>query len=157
MYFFSENSGGKLPEQEALIFQFVLQKCLILFVWYLWNLYSYVSEISHWSNLARPWSNTIGFIRIGFTILDLWSFSQGDLLQDCSQQRSCTECHVSLVNFLSFPFGPHKLQSAPFLEHLQEFHLDLCSPRYCNYPQVSCLWMICRRGWNPNFKRSYLL
>ena len=31
---FSENSGGKLSEQEALVFQFLLQKCLLLFLWY---------------------------------------------------------------------------------------------------------------------------
>ena len=38
MYSFSENSGGKLPDQEALIFQFLLQKCLLLFL--------YTSEIT---------------------------------------------------------------------------------------------------------------
>ena len=35
MYSFSENSGGKLLEQEALFFQFLLEKFLILFLWYL--------------------------------------------------------------------------------------------------------------------------
>ena len=35
MYSFSENSGGKLLEQEALVFKFLLQKCLILFLQYL--------------------------------------------------------------------------------------------------------------------------
>ena len=113
-------------------------------------------KISHWGNLTCPWSNTIGFIRIGFTILDLWSFSQGDLLQDCSEQRSWTACHVSLVHILSLTFRPQKLKSVPFLGHLQEFHLDLCIPIYCRYPQVSCLWMISGRGWNPNLERSYL-
>ena len=156
MYSFSENSGGKLPKQEALIYWFLLQKCLLLFLWYIRNYCSYESEISHCGNLACPWSKTIGFIRIGFTIWDLWSFYQGDLLQDCSEQWSCTECHVSLVNFLSFPFGPQKLQSVPFLEHLQEFHLDLCISRYCRSPQMSCLGMNFGRGWNPNLERSYL-
>ena len=97
------------------------------------------------------------FHRIGFTILDLWSFSQGDLLQDCSEQRSYTEFHMSLVHLLSLNFGPQKLKSVPFLENLQEFHLDLCSPRYCRSHQVSCLWMISGRGWNTNFERSYLV
>ena len=115
MYSFSENSGGKLPEQEALDFQFLLQKCLLLFLWYLWNYWSSMSGISHRGNLACPWSNTICFIRIGFTIWDLWSFSQGDLLQDCSKQRSCTACHVSLVHLLSLIFGPLKLTSIPFI------------------------------------------
>ena len=43
-----------------------------------------------------------------------------------------------------------------FLEHLQEFHLDLCSPSYNNSAQVSCLGMNSRRGWNPNLEGSYL-
>ena len=115
-----------------------------------------MSKTIHWGILTCPCSNTIGFIRIGFTILDLWSVSQGDLLQDCSEQRNCTECHVSLVDLLSLIFGPPKSKSVPFLEHLQEFHLDLCSPRYFNYPQVSCLWMNSGRGWNPNVEGSYL-
>ena len=157
MYSFCENNGGKLPKQEALVFQFLLQKFLLLFLWYLRNYCSSVSEISHWGNLACPWSNTIGFIRIVVTIWDLWSFSQGDLLLDCSEQWSCMACHVSLVHLLSRTFVPQKLKSVPFLEHLQEFHLDLRSPIYCRSPQVSCLWMISRRGWNPNLERSYLL
>ena len=111
-----------------------------------------MSEISYWGNLTCPWSKTSDFIRIW----DLWFFSQGDLLQDCSEQRSCTERHVSLVHPLSLNFGPLKLKFVPFLEHLQEFHLDFCIPRYCRSPQVSCLWMISGRGWNPNLERSYL-
>ena len=43
-----------------------------------------------------------------------------------------------------------------FLENLQELHLDLCSPIYSNYPQVSCLGMNYGRGWNPNLEGSYL-
>ena len=31
-----------------------------------------------------------------------------------------------------------------------------CSPRYSNSPQVSCLGMNLRRGWNPNLVGSYL-
>ena len=156
MYSFSENSGGKFPEQEALFFQFLLQKYLLLFLWYLWHYSSSVLEIMHWGILSYPYFKTMGFNRIGFSNWDLWSFSQGDLLQDCSEQWSYTACHVSLVHLLSLTFGPPKLKSMPFLEHLQEFHLDLCSPIYCNSPQVSCLWMISGRGWNPNFERSYL-
>ena len=144
-YSISENSGGKLLEQEALIFQFLPQKCLLLFLWYLWNLWFYMSEILYWGKITYPWSNTIGFIRICFTIWYLWSFSQGDLLQDCSEQRSCMACHMSLVNLLSLIIGPPKLKSVPFLEHLQEFYLDLGIPRYCNSPQVSCLGM--NSGW----------
>ena len=109
-------------------------------------------EISQWVKIEFPWSNTIGF-----TNCDLWSFSQCDLLQDCSEQRSCKACHVSLVHLLSLKFGPQKLQSIPFLEHFQEFHLDLCSPIYCNSPQVSYLGMNSGRGWNPNLEGSYLL
>ena len=156
MYSFSKNSGGKLPEQEALVFQFLLQKCLLLFMWYRWNYYSYMYEISYWCNLACPWSNTIGFIRIGFTILDLWSVSQADLLQDCSEHQSCTACHMSLVDLLSLIFRSPKLKSVPFLKHLHEFHLDLCSPWYGNSLQVSCLGMNSGRGWNPNMEGSYL-
>ena len=152
MYSFSENSGGKLSEQEALIFWFLLQKFLLLFLWYLRNFFSSMFEISHWGNLACSWSKTESFIRIGFTIWDLWSFSQGDLLQDCSEQRSCMACHVSLVHLLSLIFRAPNVQSIPFLEHLQEFHLDLCSRRYCRSPQVSCLWMISGQGWNPNLE-----
>ena len=114
MYSFSENSGGKLLEQEALVLQFLLQKCLLLFLWYLRNYYSSVSEILYWRNLACSWSTTTGFIRIGFTIWYLWSFSQGDMLQDCSERRSCMEFHVSLVHLLSLIFGPMKLKSVPF-------------------------------------------
>ena len=43
-----------------------------------------------------------------------------------------------------------------FLEHLQELHLDLCSPIYSNFPQVSYLGMNSGRGWNPNLEGSYL-
>ena len=82
MYSISENSGGNLPEQETLIFQFLLQKFVLLFLWYIRTYYSSVSEILHWGNPACLWSNTIGFIIIGFTNWDLWFFSQGDLLQD---------------------------------------------------------------------------
>ena len=99
-------------------FQFLQQKCLLLFLWYLQNLCSSISEILYWGNLACPWCNTIGLIIIGFTIWDLLSFSQGDLLQDCSEQWSCTTCHMSLVHLLSLIFGPPKLKSVPFLEHL---------------------------------------
>ena len=150
MYSFSENSGGKLPKQEVLIYWFLLQKLLLLFLWYLQNYLSPMFEILHWVNLACPWSNTIGFIRIGFTIWDLWSFYQGDLLQDCSEQRSCTDCHMSLLHLLGLKHGPQKVQFVPFLEHLQEFHLDLCSSRYCRSTQMSCLGMNSGRGWNPN-------
>ena len=85
MYSFSKNDGGKLPEQEALVFHFLIQKCLLLFLWYLRNYCSYVSENSYGGNLACTCSNTIGFIWICFTNWDLWAFSQGDLLQDCSE------------------------------------------------------------------------
>ena len=156
MYSFSENSGGKLPEQEALVFQFLLQKCLILFLWYLRNYCSYVSKNSHWVSLTCPYSNTISFIRIGFTNWDLWSFSHGDLLQDCLEQRSCTDFHVSLFHLRGLKLLPQKVQSVPFVEHLKKFHLDICSPRYSNSPQVSCLGMNLGRGWNPNLEGSYL-
>ena len=116
-----------------------------------------MSEIAYWGNLNCPWSKTIGFIIIGLTIWDLWSFSQGDLLQDCSEQRSCTAYHMSLVHLQVRKFIPQKLKSVPFLEHLQEFHLDLCIPIYCRSPHMSCLWMISGRGWNSNFERSYIL
>ena len=43
------------------------------------------------------------------------------------------------------------------MEHLQEFHLDLCSSRYCISPQMSCSGMNSGRGWDPNMERSYLL
>ena len=52
--------------------------------------------------------------------------------------------------------GPKKVQSVFFLEHLQEFNLDLCIPRYSNVPQVSCLGMNSGGGWNPNLEGSYL-
>ena len=60
------------------------------------------------------------------------------------------------VSSLVLKFGPPKLQSVLFLEHLQEFNLDLCSPSYSNFPQVSCLGMNSGRGWNPNLEGSYL-
>ena len=63
--------------------------------------------------------------------------------------------HVSLAHILSKKCGPQKLHSIPFLEHFHKFHLDLCSPRYSNSPQVSCLWMNSGRGWNPNVEGSY--
>ena len=50
----------------------------------------------------------------------------------------------------------HKLPSVPFLEHLLKFHLDLCIPRYSNYPKVSCLGMNPGIGWNPYLEESYL-
>ena len=115
-------------------FQFLLQKFLLLFLWYIWNYWSSMFTISYWGNLTWHWSHTTCFIIIGFTIWDLWSFSQGDLLQDCLEWWCCTECHVSLVHLLSVIFGPKKLNSVPFLEHYQEFHLDLCSPWYCRSP-----------------------
>ena len=43
-----------------------------------------------------------------------------------------------------------------FLEHLQEFHLDLGIPCYSNILQVSCLGMNSGRGWNHNLEGSYL-
>ena len=88
--------------------------------------------------------------------LGLMIISQGDLLQDCLEQRSCTACCVSLVHLLSLKFGPPKLKSIPFLENFQEFHLDLYSPSYSNSSQVSCLKMNSERGWNPNLEGSYL-
>ena len=130
---------------------------MLLLLYYLRNYCSNMSEISYWGNIACLGSNTTVFIRIGFTIWDLWSFSQGDMLQDCSEQRSCTTCHVSLFHLLVLNFIPHKLNSMIFLENLHKFHLDLCSPRYSNSPQVSCLRMNFGRGWNPNVESSYLL
>ena len=121
-------------------------KMPVTVLWYLHNCWPSVSEISHWGNLVCPWSNTTGFIKIGFTNLYLWSFSQGDLLQEYSEQRSCTACHMSLFHLLVLKFGPQKLNYVIFLEHLQEFHLDLCSPSYNSSPQVSCLWMNSGRG-----------
>ena len=134
----------------------LLQKFLSLFLRYLRTIYSSMSETSHWGYLKCYWFKPIGFIRIGFTNWDLWPFSQGNLLQDCPEQRSCTACHVSLDHLLSLKIGPPKLQSVPFLEHLQEFYLDLCSPIYFNSPQVSCLGMNSGWGWNPNLEGSYL-
>ena len=43
-----------------------------------------------------------------------------------------------------------------FLEHFQEFNLDLCSQIYSNFPQVSCLGMNYGRGWNSILEESYL-
>ena len=51
---------------------------------------------------------------------------------------------------------PQKVQSMPFLEHLEKFHLDLHNPGYSNYPQVSYLGMNRGRGWNPNLEETYL-
>ena len=132
-------------------------KCLSLFLWYLWNYCSSMSELFHWGNLACPWSNTIGFIRIGFTNWDLWSFSQGSLLQDSSEQRSFTDWHMSLFHILGLKRRPQNVAAIHFLKHLQEFHLDLCSPIYSNSPQVSCLGMNSGKCLNHNFKGSYLL
>ena len=146
MYSFSENSRGKLPEQEALVFQFLLQKWLLLFLWYPWHYCSYMSENFHYGILSCLCSNTIGFIIISFTNWDLWSFSQGDLLQDCSEQRSCMDCHMTLFHIMVLKIRPQKLNSVPFLEHLHKFHLDLCIPRYSSSPQVSCLGMNPGRG-----------
>ena len=155
MYSFSENNEGNLAEQEALVFQFLLQKFLSLLLWYLRNYGSYVSKTLHWDILSCLCSNTISFIRIGFTSWDLWSFSQGDLLQDCSEQQSCMDFYVSLFHLMSLKLGPQNLQYVPFLEHLPKFHLDLFSPRYSNSPQVSCSGMNSGRGWNPNLEGSY--
>ena len=157
MYSFSENNGGKLPEQEALVFQFLLQKCFILLLWYLWHYYSYMFEPWKWVILTYPYSKMIGFITICFTNWDLGSFSQGELLHDCSEQRSCMDFHVSLFHILGLNLRPKKVQSIPFLEHLHKFNLDLCGPRYRNSPQVSCLGMNLGRCWNPNLEGSYLL
>ena len=44
----------------------------------------------------------------------------------------------------------------PYLEHLAKLNLDLRSPRYKNYPFVSCLGMNPGRGLNHNLKESYL-
>ena len=66
-------------------------------------------------------------------------------------------CLMSLVHLQSLISEPQKLKSIPFMEHLQEFHLDIFIPRYCNSPQVSCLGMNSGRVWNPNFERTYLL
>ena len=92
----------------------LLQKFLSLFLWYLHNYCPSVSEILDWGNIVCLWSNTMGFIKIGFTNLYLWSFSQGDLLQNCSEQQSCTACHVSLFHLLVLNFGPKKLKSVIF-------------------------------------------
>ena len=131
MYSFSENSGVKLSEQEALVFQFLLQKCLSLFLWYIRNYYWFMSKISHWDNLTFLGSKTIGFIRIGFTNWDLWSFSQSDLLQDCSEQQSCTACHVSLVHLLSLIFFPRKKSVISFIfqdqNYIQYIHFQVNS------------------------------
>ena len=62
-----------------------------------------------------------------------------------------------MVHLLSLKFGPNKVQSDPFLEHLPKIHSDLFIPRYSDSPQVSCLWMNFGREWNPNLKGSYLL
>ena len=124
----------------------LLQKFLSLFLIYLCTICSSMSENSHWADLERSRFNTTGFIRIGFTNWDLWFFSHGDLLQACSEQRSCTDCHVSLFHLMVLNFGPQKLNSVILLENLQEFNLDLCSPIYSNVPQVSCLKMNSRRG-----------
>ena len=43
------------------------------------------------------------------------------------------------------------------MEHLAKFHLDLCIPRYSNYPKVSYLGLNPGRGWNPDLEESYLL
>ena len=37
-----------------------------------------------------------------------------------------------------------------------KFHLDLFIPRYSNSPQVSCLGMNPRGGWNPDLEETYL-
>ena len=71
MYSFSENSGGKLQEQEALVFQFPLQKFLILFLWYIQNFYSSMSKTLHCGSIACPLFNNIVLIRIGFSNWDV--------------------------------------------------------------------------------------
>ena len=64
---------------------------------------------------------------------------------------------MSLFHLLGLKLGTQKVQSIPFLEHLQKFHFDLRIPRYSNSPQVSYLGMNPGRGWNPNLEESYLL
>ena len=66
------------------------------------------------------------------------------------------DLHVSLFYLLGLNLGPQKAQFFPLLENIQNFHLDLCSPRYNNYLQVSCLGMNPGRGWNPILEGSYL-
>ena len=129
---------------------------MLLFLQYIKMCWSFVSKILHWASLISPYSKTIGFIRINFTNWDLWSFDQGDMLLDCSEQWICTACHMSRVHLLSLKFRPKKLKSVPFLEHLQEFHLDICISRYCISPQMSCSGMNSGRGWNPNLEGSYI-
>ena len=64
---------------------------------------------------------------------------------------------MSMFHLLGRKVRPPKLKSVPFFENLPKFHLDLCSPRYSNSPQVSCLGMNSGRGWNPNLEGSYIL
>ena len=60
MYSFSENSGGKLPEQEALVFQFLMQKWLILIMLYLWSFKYLKSKTPHYYIMISILSNPIG-------------------------------------------------------------------------------------------------
>ena len=43
-----------------------------------------------------------------------------------------------------------------YLEHLENFHLDLRSPRYSKSLYVSCLGINPGRGWNHDLEESYL-
>ena len=52
MYSFSENSGGKLPEQEALVYQFLLQKFLILFTTPM--CLKFLTEVSYYDLFPTP-------------------------------------------------------------------------------------------------------
>ena len=79
------------------------------------------------------------------------------MFQDCSVQQSCTDGHMSLFHLRGLKHLPQKSNFVPFLEQLHKFHLDLCSSRYSNSPQVSCLGRNPGRGWNPNLEESYLL
>ena len=61
------------------------------------------------------------------------------------------------VSSLGYKNLTTEVKSIPYLECLENFHLDLRIPRYSNYPQLSCLGMNPGRGWNPDLEESYLL
>ena len=96
-------------------------ECLILFLQYLRNYYSSMSETLHCGILVYPLSKNAGYRINGFTNWDLYELSQGDLFQDCSAQQTCTDFHVSLFHLQGLKILPQKVNLYPIQNILRNF------------------------------------
>ena len=137
------------PNSSAEMLDTVSRLSLKLLLFYVWNFILRYPSLSLFPNhrIHQNWFHQLGLM----SVFPRWPVSRLLIIAKL-YGIPCVTVSSSGSEILTTESSVRALSGTSW-----NIHLDLCSRRYNNSPQVSCLGMNPGRGWNPNLEESYLL